>query len=139
MFFTVPITAAFCHVYVLFTTYLLMISYSDIFCGTRRKMHSTSGGEEVDGEDENDSNNDRPNESNNEENKSRKRGRGKGWIEPRNNEIAELPDPDSLPALLYQLTSVMRKCGGVSTRLRALVLNAVSEVCKVVRKVVDDK
>lgn len=102
-------------------------------------MHSTSGGEEIDGEDEDNVNNDRPNENNNEENKSRKRGREKGWIEPRNNEIAELPDPDSLPALLYQLTSVMRKCGGASTRLRALVLNTVSEVSKVVRKVVDNK
>jgi hypothetical protein len=105
---------------------------ADISCGTRRKMHSNSGGEEIDGEDEDVIINDRPNENNSEENKSRKRGREKGWIEPRNNENAELPDPDSLPALLYQLTSVMRKCGGVSTRLRALVLNAVSEVSKVV-------
>ena len=95
-------------------------------------MHRNSSGEEVDEEDEDDVNNERANEKNNEENKSRKRGREKGWIEPRNNENAELPDPDSLPALLYQLTSVMRKCGGVSTRLRALVLNAVSEVRKVV-------
>lgn len=108
-----------------------MVSYAGITCGARKKIHSNSSGEEVDGEDEDDVNNERANGNDNEEKKSRKRGREKGWIEPRNTENAELPDPDSLPALLYQLTSVMRKCGGVSTRLRAVVLNAVSEVRKV--------
>jgi hypothetical protein len=37
-------------------------------------------------------------------------------------------DPDSLPALLYQLTSVIRKCGGASQKLRAMVLRATAEV-----------
>ena len=69
----------------------------------------------------------------NQEKKSRKRGREKEWIESKNHENKDLPDPDSLPALLYQLTSVMRKCNGASTRLRALVLDSISEVSDIRR------
>ena len=45
-------------------------------------------------------------------------------------------DPDSLPALLYQLTSVIRKCGGSSQKLRAMVLRATADVsmCVCVRE-----
>ena len=45
------------------------------------------------------------------------------------NEMAEM-DPEELPALLYQLTAISRKCGGNSARLKSLVLTAISEVSK---------
>ena len=45
------------------------------------------------------------------------------------NEMAEM-DPEELPALLYQLTAISRKCGGNSVRLKSLVLTAISEVPK---------
>ena len=45
------------------------------------------------------------------------------------NEMAEM-DPEELPALLYQLTAISRKCGGNSARLKSLVLTAISEVPK---------
>ena len=114
-----------------------MTIYAGTSYGRSRNTYKDRTGEEKDGEDDIDMNNDKENcngkerENNNEETKSRKRGREKGWIETKNHENIDLPDHESLPALLYQLTSVMRKCGGVSVRLRALVLNAVSEVSDV--------
>ena len=42
-------------------------------------------------------------------------------------EMAEM-DPEELPALLYQVTAISRKCGGKSARLKSLVLTAISEV-----------
>lgn len=101
----------------------------------RNGTHLNKYDEEKDEEDDTDINGNRSknreeDENNDEESKSRKRGREKEWIDLQNQEKSDLPDPDSLPALLYQLTSVMRKCGGASARLRSLVLNSISEVSK---------
>ena len=101
----------------------------------RNNTHLNKNGEEKNEEDNIDINDNRSknreddgDENNDEETKSRKRVREQGWIDLPHQEKSDLPDPDSLPALLYQLTSVMRKCGGASARLRSLVLNSISEV-----------